>query len=520
MKKNLVFLLLIIICKVSHSQSVTVTPNGIEPMPPLSISNMTYDEMQNIENPTTGSLIFDTTFQCLRYFNGEEWICLLTSNNPTTPLLSTIKQGGTGNDVVMDIAIDNIGNVYITGTFEGTMQIGNILLSAAGGKDVFLAKYDALGVVQWAKKAGGAGDDYGRKLAFDSGSGIYLIGFFTGNASFENYNLTSNGYTDMFIAKYFTGNGNIFWINQGGGPKYDYGFSVIVNQFNQIFITGQFTESFSYGNNVVLTGYPYYNSGFIANISQNGNMNWIKKTTNQSISQITDIETDGANILYITGYFHNTLSIDNLTITSNNTTSGEIFVAKYNTSTSTWDWGISFGSSGFDIPFALALYNSDLYLSGYFSNSIAFGSTTLISNGNFDAFLVKLNANTTQVLWAKGFGGIGPDSIEDICMDGAGNILATGFFSDNASFDWLNLNGYGLEDIFFAKFAGSDGKLIWATNAGSAENMQRGLTIARKGNKIYAAGYYKGNARFGNSILQNNSANGTTDFFITRIENP
>lgn len=64
-------------------------------------------------------------------------------------------EGGTGNDVSMDVAIDALGNVYSTGNFSGAGAFGATTLTASGAKDLYLAKYDPAGNVLWAIQGGG-----------------------------------------------------------------------------------------------------------------------------------------------------------------------------------------------------------------------------------------------------------------------------------------------------------------------------------------------------------------------------
>lgn len=80
--------------------------------------------------------------------------------------------GGTGADISYGVATDATGNVYVTGSFNTTadFNVGGTggALTAVGGDDAFLAKYDPSGKFLWTKGMGGAGTDIGYKIAVDA----------------------------------------------------------------------------------------------------------------------------------------------------------------------------------------------------------------------------------------------------------------------------------------------------------------------------------------------------------------
>src|SRR4030095_11395856 len=120
------------------------------------------------------------------------------------------KIGGTGLDVIRGIDIDNASNVYITGDFNGTNidfdpSPSTALLSSNGSSDIFVAKYNSSGQYIWALNAGSSGGEISWDVATDNNS-LYITGGFTGIADFNptavTDNLTSNGGYDIFLAKY------------------------------------------------------------------------------------------------------------------------------------------------------------------------------------------------------------------------------------------------------------------------------------------------------------------------------
>jgi hypothetical protein len=158
--------------------------------------------------------------------------------------------GGTGINAAISIAVDALGNAYITGCFSSpTITFGSTILTNAGGKcflgckDIFIAKYNASGEVIWAKRAGGTSVDYANSIAVDaSGNNIYVLGNYT-NAefTFDKTAFTDAGKNNIFLAKYDV-NGSILWAKSAGGTAVNYANSIAVDASGNAYIAGGFTN--------------------------------------------------------------------------------------------------------------------------------------------------------------------------------------------------------------------------------------------------------------------------------------
>ena len=104
--------------------------------------------------------------------------------------------GGTGQDRGERITVDADGNLIATGYFTGTVDFdgdqsanqGNI--SSQGSADIYLAKYNANGVLLWAFGIGGSGRDEGKSVVTDAAGNVYVTGFFRRTADFDPGNGT------------------------------------------------------------------------------------------------------------------------------------------------------------------------------------------------------------------------------------------------------------------------------------------------------------------------------------------
>lgn len=163
-------------------------------------------------------------------------------------------------------------------------------------------------------------------------------------------------------------------------------------------------------------------------------------------------------------------------------------------------WMQKGGGSALDEGYSIAVDGSgNTYSTGYFSSNATFGTTSFSSSGATDIYVVKTN-NTGVVQWAVKAGGSGADRAHSIAIDGSGNSYITGYYSGTATFGTTSLVSEGLQDVFVAKYS-SSGVLQWAVSAGgSLADIGNGIDVDNSGNS-YIAGEFKGEADFGSTTL-------------------
>ena len=158
--------------------------------------------------------------------------------------------GGTGNDAGYALAVDASGNSYITGSYSNTVDFdpgaGTQALIAAGGTDIFLAKYDASGNYVWAGSMGGGSTDVGYSLAIDASGNSYITGYLYGTADFDpgpgrRYLIAAGG-ADIFLAKY-DASGNYVSARSMGGLSADISYALAIDNLGDMYLTGQFSRT-------------------------------------------------------------------------------------------------------------------------------------------------------------------------------------------------------------------------------------------------------------------------------------
>jgi len=268
--------------------------------------------------------------------------------------------GSTNLDQGTDLQLDNIGNIYTTGFFEGTVDFdptinGSVNLNSAGLRDFYIAKYDGLGQLAWAKAIGGGNQDYSKSIQVDGAGNIYVLGDFSGLVDFDpsaGFSLQDvNGASDIFIAKY-NPQGDFVWVKTFGGIGIESSKDLIVGGQGNIYIAGIFqgTTDFDPNGGVVnLTSSGAFDS-FILKLDSNGNYVWVKSIQGTNSNFINQIVLDYSGNVNAVGYFQGTADFDpnggTLEMTSIGNNSA--FLTKWNTQGQYID-ALMIGGSGFEV---------------------------------------------------------------------------------------------------------------------------------------------------------------------------
>jgi len=146
--------------------------------------------------------------------------------------------GDTFNDYITDVSVDNSGNIYVTGLFEGTVDLGGgNLTSTSGDQDVFVLSISTDGAHRWQTVLKGISMD--SHIAVDSSGNVYVTGRFPGTVDLGAGDVTSNGLDDIYITS-FSSMGVHRWQKALGGIGYDAGNAVAVDSDGNIYVTGTF----------------------------------------------------------------------------------------------------------------------------------------------------------------------------------------------------------------------------------------------------------------------------------------
>jgi hypothetical protein len=201
--------------------------------------------------------------------------------------------GGSSTDGGLGIAVDSVGNAYVTGyTQDGTTDYptttGAFDTTHNGNEDVFVTKLNAAGSgLLYSTFIGGSSNDYGLGIAIDSSGNAFVAGYtFGGTPPYPTttgaFDTTHNGSLDVFVTKLNAAGSGLLYSTFIGGSSNDYGLGIAIDGSGNAFVTG-YTDS---------TGYPTTPEVFQAN--NNGVFDvFVSKFGDYSISGRT-LDTTGA----------------------------------------------------------------------------------------------------------------------------------------------------------------------------------------------------------------------------------
>ena len=161
-----------------------------------------------------------------------------------------------------------------------------------------------------------------------------------------------------------------------------------------------------------------------------------------------------------------------------------------------------------------------VYVSGSFRGQAQFGTTTITSAGDTDAFLARYRTDG-KLDWVRAIGGPGPDDGFDVKTDGNGTVCTTGDFVETADFGGVSLTSHGGRDVFVACFSRS-GALKWARHGGSTRALSNAnwndygtdVAIGTDG-AVYVTGEFGGTAKFDGISV---TSYGYSDGFLAKYD--
>ncbi len=391
------------------------------------------------------------------------------------------------------IAVDNIGNSFITGGFSTPViifELDTLINSGTSGTfDIYIVKYDINGNVIWAKNAGNVGNDFGNAITVGTDGSIYITGYYSSTITFGTNTLTAVGSSDVFILK-MDSSGNVIWVKSAGGVGPEEASGICVDNSNNVFISGNYRN-----NTMYFETYPLVNKGysdiFIARYDSNGNVIWAKDVGGYSDDNSTSVTIDATGNSYLSINYYSQLVTSNSDTVANNNSS--MAIIKFNINGNIiWSKTSGYYNSGW-LACAKTDQTGNIYLVGYFvGNHVVFGADTIQNtNTNANIFIVKYDMNG-NVIWTKGFGNTGIDHGSFVTTDSFNNLFIGGFFTGTSIvFDSFSLTNTanGSPDIFITKLD-SLGNVTWAKSAASqGDDYLNSIGVDILGN-IFTTGYY------------------------------
>ncbi|WP_051437540.1 T9SS type B sorting domain-containing protein [Olleya marilimosa] len=358
---------------------------------------------------------------------------------------------------------------------------------------IFLLTISSKSIAQtyeWTNTYGNDNFDKLISITSDHLGNTYSTGHFVGTVDFDPgpdvFNLTSNetGFElNVFVQK-LDPQGNFVWAITFPDVNFDDGRSIAIDSLGNLIIVGR-TEIPGMSDNIM-----------IFKLDPDGNVIFFEQFGNNAQDYASSVVLDDQDNIYLIGQYQNTIDMDPGQATFNLSANGstDIFLLKLD-SNGDFLWAKSIGGNDLDLGRHLNIDGiGNLYITGFFNGTCDFdpnsGVSNGISNGIWDAFIVKLN-NNGDLIWHKSFGSTGLDDASSSDTDSNGNTIITGFFSGTVDFNpnagVFNLTSSGEEDIFILKLD-PNGELIWANSLGTAYYDYGQSVTLDDVNEIYVTG--------------------------------
>ncbi|WP_333659562.1 SBBP repeat-containing protein [Meiothermus cerbereus] len=395
------------------------------------------------------------------------------------------------------ITTDASGNVIVAGLSKDELgnRVGPLALAFP---DVVVAKYAPNGTRLWVKQFT-VGDpntspnveSQAKGVATDAAGNIYVVG---------NAYVAASGAFKGFVLKLDPDGNRIASIKLDETSPAENGLNAVVVEGTSLYLGG-------YTAGVVKTGVT--NAGlddaalykYNLDLTPTSEPDWPVQFGSLGNDRITAIGVDSAGNVYAAGFASGALPGQTALRDT------DAFVVKYNSS-GTQQWVRQFGTPFGDSANALAVVDSDVYVTGYVAGPY---ETGFPYNGGTDLFVTKFAADGSEG-WKKQFSPADnpadPVKINPygIAADASGNVYIVG--DVNTSVDGSQTHNGG-QDIFILQFLAS-GTMGWARQQGSAQD-EIALAVTLRGSDLYLTGWSKG-------ALDGYTNAGQEDIFVLKYD--
>lgn len=320
------------------------------------------------------------------------WILKWDANGNFSWVRDIRTQTSTNNTGVIPqgIAVDNDGNVFVTGAWDRDLNFGppsNLTLTSGDFKvSVFLAKYNSGGTFQWAKQFNQSYQypwllsGFFDKISVNS-EGIYLAGSFGGNidlnpgAGFDT--LSTPQQTSVAVAIKLDSNGDYVWANKflpDNASSQSIIYASTVDAAGNLYLGGAYSGTVDFdptNNSNDISSVGNNLDMFMGKINTNGSLGWLKTIGAENTQYFSDIDLDELGNVFFVGTFEDTVDFDPGAGTEIMSAEAlyDNFLLKLD-NTGDFDYVRTWGGDGYDEPYTM-LFDAagDILISGYYTST-------------------------------------------------------------------------------------------------------------------------------------------------------
>jgi hypothetical protein len=373
--------------------------------------------------------------------------------------------------------VEEGGNVALEGLTPA--DVGN--LASVKSSALTTLNQQQLTSLSYTTYLGFSGDEFGNAIAVDGSGNAYITGTTT----------SVGATTNIFVAKMSPSGTNLFFVTFPGTQSR----GIAVDSVGSAYVVGTITGG---------EGITKINSTGTA-ILYAATLGWNK---------VTAVKVDAAGNAYLTG-------------SVNNGVAGlDVAVGKVNPTGTAFVYALAFGGTGTDEGQGIAIDTAgNAYIVGNTSSSnfpwvSAFQATL---RGPQDAFVTKLNAGGTALLFSTNLGGNSDDTGQGIALDSSNSVYVTGSTAALNGVESFPVTGGtaqstpgGGGDAYVTKF-NTAGTRLWSTYVGGG-GPEQGASIAVTGTGAASITGYTSSLNFPTtSVAFQRFAQGGADAFVAQL---
>ena len=328
-----------------------------------------------------------------------------------------------------------------------------------------------------------------QELTTGNNQTLYLGFTYDAEWQFGSFQISHRGKQDVGIAKLDQGQSTPAWVYTIGDAQDEELTAMEIDSENNLVIAGSYRVSL----NIEDTTFQSTQSSkalFMAKFSPEGDLKWIKHLTGGGLKEIVDIKIDRNNQIWLLGYFEQSLNIGLKNFQAIGRTDGFLLQIDPN---GLFVQGTSFGGGGDVRPAKLEIHpTGSLIVGGTFNKLLSISSTTIEANtDDNDLFLASFFAPNLSINWLKKAGGVLDKYLADLKIDQKGDILLFGHLIGVMQLDATKIiqSLTGNEDLFLAKYD-FEGNALRA-KAFRNEQWQEAKEMVVSNGSIWVSGTYQ-----------------------------
>jgi beta-propeller repeat-containing protein len=386
---------------------------------------------------------------------------------------------------------------------------------------------------------GGANTDHGTGIAVNSGGNAYVTGY-TASPDFPTtmgaaQTSFGGGTADAFVTELDATGSAIVYSTYLGGNNADYGTGIAVDSAGNAYLTGTTNSAdFPTTTGAYQTSFPGYSNcapapcsvAFVSKLDSTGGLSYSTYLGGEAYGQ--GIAVDSSGDAYVTGVAFGGNFPTTAGAYQTSALSGAVaFVTKLNPTGTALSYSTFLGGSGSNQADGIAVDSGgNAYVTGATSSSNfpttpgAYQTACNNCSNRFDAFVTKLNATGTALLYSTYLAGSNQDIAWAIAVDSGGNAYVTG---ETFSSDFPTTTGAyqtslaGRSDAFVTKLNATATALTYSTYlGGSGGDGGLGIAVDSTGDAYVTGGTSSSNFPTTAGAYQT-SYSGNTDAFVTKL---